>query len=329
MQSTRKPTYQRNSNLISRLKGYRVALMLPCLDEEHTLAKVIRDFRAEIPFLDIYVFDNNSSDRSREIALRENAKVVRVQKQGKGYVVRKMFETVEADIYILVDSDDTYDVKGIWQLIEPVLNEEADMTVASRLSDHSSGAFRKFHRFGNSLIIRLINMIFRSSLTDICSGYRVMSRNFIKNIPLLRDGFEVETELTVYSLIWGFAIKEVPLAYRDRPPNSQSKLRTFRDGYKVLLTIVWLARDLRPLLFFGIAAIAILLGMMVPIAHYYPDALLTQFFLALVSVSLLTSGLILNSINVKFSELHVLYRRQTSTTISPADLTTLSASRVK
>src|SRR4051812_38257250 len=168
-----------------KLKGLRVALMLPCLNEELTIAKVIRDFRAELPSIEVYVFDNHSTDRSAAIAKAEGAKVIRVWQRGKGYVVRKMFEAVEADIYVMVDSDDTYDATGLGALIEPLLEEEADMVVASRLTDHSTSAFRKFHRFGNALIIRLINFIFRSSMTDICSGYRAMSRHFVKNVPFM------------------------------------------------------------------------------------------------------------------------------------------------
>jgi len=293
-----------------RLEKMRVALMLPCLNEELTLAKVIRDFRAELPSIEVYVFDNNSTDRSAEIARAEGAKVIRVTKRGKGHVVRKMFEVVDADIYIMVDSDDTYDATGLEKLIQPVLDEEADMVVASRLSDHSQRAFRKFHRFGNALIIRLINFIFGSQLTDILSGYRVMSRHFVKNVPFVRNGFEVETEVTVYSLISGFSVKELPLPYKHRPPNSFSKLRTFSDGYKVLLTIVWLARDLRPLLFFASCAVALFGLITVPLLVLYPASTFLHFLSALISVSLAMTGLVLNTIHVRFQEMQVLYRRQ-------------------
>jgi glycosyltransferase involved in cell wall biosynthesis len=300
------------SSLDKRLDGLSIALMLPCLNEELTLAKVIQDFRNALPHIDVYVFDNNSTDRSAEIAREEGATLIRVPKRGKGYVVRKMFEAVEADIYVMVDSDDTYDPSALKKLILPILDEEADMVVGSRLSDHTAGAFRKFHRFGNNLIQTLINVIFRSRLTDICSGYRVMSRQFVKNIPFLRDGFEVETELTVYSLIQGFTIREIPAAYKDRPPNSFSKLRTFRDGYKVLLTIVWLARDLRPLLFFFLCAAVLFFGVTLPTVHFFPNSIFTHLGLTFLSISMLMTGLILNTLNVKFSELQLLQRRNTS-----------------
>lgn len=296
-------------------KAPKIALMLPCLNEELTLAKVIREFRAELPSLDIYVFDNGSTDRSADIALEEGAQLVPVPRRGKGHVVRKMFESIDADYYIMVDSDDTYDAKGVWDLLKPVLNGECDMSVGSRVSD-SKKAYRRFHRFGNSLIQNLINAIFKSKLTDILSGYRVMSKHFVKNIPFLRDGFEVETELTVYSLICGFHLKEVPLPYGERPDNSFSKLRTFSDGYKVLLTIVWLARDLRPLLFFGLSSFFTFVGAVVPTLILSPQALFAQLALTMLSISLLMTGLILNTLNVKFAELHVLGRRHNPKTLT-------------
>ncbi len=294
------------------IQHLKIALLLPCLNEELTLAKVIRDFRTEIPNLDIYVFDNGSTDRSREIANAEGARVVLVPRKGKGNVVRRMFEVVEADLYIMVDSDDTYDPKGIWQLLAPVLAGEAEMAVGSREAE-STHAFRKFHQFGNQLIIRLINTIFNSSFTDICSGYRVMTHYFVKNIPLLRNGFEVETELTVYSLMNGFSIKELPLAYGERPLNSHSKLKTFSDGYKVLLTIVWLMRDLRPLLFFSMVSMGLTSVGFMTIHSLFQNNLFLQMLVAVASVGLFTTGLILNTLNVKFSELQVLYRRQYQT----------------
>jgi len=293
----------------SHISHLKIALLLPCLNEELTLAKVIRDFRLEIPHLDVYVFDNGSTDRSREIAYAEGAQVVVVPRQGKGNVVRRMFEAVEADIYIMVDSDGTYDPKGVWKLLAPVVAGEAEMTVGSRVAE-SSGAYRKFHQFGNQLIIRMINTIFHSSFTDICSGYRVMSHYFVKNIPLLRKGFEVETELTVYSLMNEFQVVEIPLPYGERPENSHSKLKTFSDGYKVLLTIVWLMRDLRPLLFFSLISLVLSALGAIAMESIFPSNLFCQMLVAVAAVGLLTTGLILNTLNVKFSELQVLYRRQ-------------------
>ncbi|MFM8268962.1 MAG: glycosyltransferase family 2 protein [Pseudomonadota bacterium] len=290
-----------------------IAILLPCLNEEPTLAKVIRDFKKQIPQADVYVFDNGSTDRSVEIAKQERAHVIHVPQRGKGNVVRRMFEAVEADVYVMVDSDDTYDASRVWELINPVLNEGVDMTVGSRVAEAES-AYRKFHRFGNALIINLINILFKSSFTDICSGYRAMSRNYVKNIPLLRDGFEVETELTVYSLINGFSVREVPLPYGSRPENSFSKLRTFSDGYKVVLTIVWLVRDTRPLLFFTLLSLVTFFGGALPLYLAEATGLFVPLVLSFLSIAVFSTGLVLNTINVKFSELQVLARRRNSTT---------------
>jgi len=286
----------------------KIAILLPCLNEEPTLAKVIQDFRKHVPQATIYVFDNGSIDRSPQIALENGAELVRVPSRGKGNVVRKMFECIEADIYVMVDSDDTYDASRVWDLIHPVLNEGLDMVVGSRVAEAQS-AFRKFHRLGNSLIMNLINILFKSSFTDICSGYRAMSRYFVKNIPLLRDGFEVETELTVYSLINGFSVKEIPLPYGSRPANSFSKLRTFSDGYKVVLTIIWLLRDTRPLLFFSLLSTFLAIGGVLPFRLIAPENLFPPLALTFLAISIFATGLVLNTINVKFSELQVLSRR--------------------
>lgn len=296
-------------------KNPKIALLLPCLNEELTLAKVIRDFRKAVPGIEVYVFDNGSTDRSAEIARNENTHLVQVPLRGKGNVVRKMFETVEADIYIMVDSDDTYDASRVWELINPVLSSGVDMAVGSRVSDEVK-AFRKFHRFGNALIMNLINFLFRSSFQDICSGYRVMSKYFVRNIPLLRDGFEVETELTVYSLINGFSVKEVPLPYGSRPENSFSKLRTFSDGYKVLLTIIWLLRDTRPLLFFSLISLGLVFGGVIPLRFGQTDNLFLTLVLSFLSIAVFSTGLVLNTINVKFSELQVLNKRNNSAAAS-------------
>lgn len=286
----------------------KIALLLPCLNEELTLAKVIKDFKAQIPGLEIFVFDNGSTDRSAEIARRNGATVISVPKRGKGNVVKKMFEVVEADLYIMVDSDDTYDASRIHELIEPVAKGGIDMTVGTRIAD-STKAFRKFHRLGNGLIMSLINLIFQTRLKDICSGYRVMSRYFVKNIPLIRHGFEVETELTVYSVINGFSIQEIPLPYGTRPKDSFSKLRTFSDGYKVLLAIVWLMRDTRPLLFFGALSVLLFFGVTLPLAFIANVPSFVSTTLSAASIGLFVAGLVLNTLQVRFAELQVLMRR--------------------
>ena len=288
----------------------RIALMLPCLDEELTLAKVIRDFRSAIPNLEVYVFDNGSTDRSVDIAHAEKVTVVKVSQRGKGNVVQKMFELVEADVYIMADSDDTYDASAAMTLIQPIVDGDADMVVATRLSDYSIRAFRKFHHIGNQLILGLINLIFEGNLSDACSGYRVMSDYFVRNIPLLRGGFEVETELTVYSLMNGFTIKEIPVPYRNRPKNSFSKLNTYRDGYKILKTIARLGCELKPFPFLSIPSVFCFVAAVLLSVIEEPQAAFFSNFLSLLSVSLLASGLVLNALTAKLSELQVLDRRR-------------------
>lgn len=299
----------------------KIAVLLPCLNEEPTLAKVIQDFKKIIPQGTVYVFDNGSTDRSAEIAIENGAELIPVPQRGKGHVVRKMFEAVDADLYVMVDSDDTYDSSRVWELINPVLHQGIEMTVGSRIAEEQT-AFRKFHRLGNALIMNLINILFKSNFTDICSGYRVMSRYFVKNIPLLRDGFEVETELTVYSLINGFSVKEIPLPYGSRPENSFSKLRTFSDGYKVLLTIIWLLRDTRPLLFFSMIAAGLMGLGVLPLRIFAPNNVFAPLALTFLAVSIFATGLVLNTINVKFSELQVLARRNGSSKKGKLELVT-------
>ncbi len=291
----------------------RIALMLPCLNEEITLGKVIRDYRKLYPHLDIYVFDNGSTDRSVEVAKREGVTVFPVSRKGKGNVVRRMFELVEADVYVMVDSDDTYDPTVLSKLLDPIINGDSDMVVATRLGDHTKDAFRRLHRFGNRFFLLLINTVFGSQLTDIFSGYRAMSRYLVKNIPLLRDGFEIETELTIYSLINGFSIQEIRAPYKERPANSHSKLRTFSDGYKILVSIIWLLRDLRPLLFFGGLAGVFFVVSLLSLSSFQ------SLFFAVIAVAFGTIGLTLNTINVKFAELHAINRRKTSNKASTTE----------
>ena len=281
----------------------RIAIMLPCLNEEATLAKVIRDFGRLYPETDIYVFDNGSTDKSAEIAKREGAILVPVPRKGKGNVVRRMFELVEADVYVMVDSDDTYDPTCLPKLVDPLLSGHADMVVATRLEDHTKDAFRRLHRFGNRFFLILINTVFGSHLTDIFSGYRSMSRYLVKNIPLFRDGFEIETELTIYSLINGFTIQEIRAPYKERPANSHSKLKTFSDGYKILLSVVWLLRDLRPLVFFGGLATTFLCLSLISTSNFQ------SLFLTIIAAGFGTIGLTLNTMNVKFAELQMIQRR--------------------
>ncbi len=235
----------------------KVAVLIPCYNEEVTIAKVIQDFRNELPDADIYVYDNNSTDKTSEIA-RQNGAIVRKEpRQGKGNVVRSMFFEIDADYYIMVDGDDTYPAKFAHNLLTPLLTGEADMTIGDRLSNgtYENENKRAFHNFGNNLVKNLINKLYKSDIQDIMTGYRGFNRLFVRSFPVISAGFEIETELSIHSLDKNFKIKEVPIDYRDRPEGSESKLNTFSDGIKVIKTIFTLFKDFKPLLFFSIWAL--------------------------------------------------------------------------
>jgi glycosyltransferase involved in cell wall biosynthesis len=239
-----------------------VAVIIPCLNEEITIAKVVRDFRAALPHADIYVFDNGSTDRSIEVARGAGAVVIREKRPGKGFVVQSMLRRVDAEFYLMVDGDDTYSAAGAEKLLAPLIAEEADMAVGSRLSTYSQGSFRSLHVFGNRLMTGIVNRIFNTRITDMMSGYRAFTREVAKSVPVLSSGFEVETELTLRVLDRGFVIREVPLPYRERPEGSVSKLRTFSDGLRVIVSILNITRTYRPLTFFGaISLVFFLVGM--------------------------------------------------------------------
>jgi glycosyltransferase involved in cell wall biosynthesis len=238
----------------------RIAVLIPCLNEEITVAKVVRDFRAALPSADIFVFDNGSTDRSVEVARGAGAVVIAEKRLGKGFVVQSMLRKIEADYYIIVDGDDTYAATGAEKLLAPLIAEEADMVVGSRLSTYSQGSFRSLHVFGNRVLTGIVNRIFATRITDMMSGYRALTREVAKSVPILSAGFEVETELTLRVLDRGFVIRETPLPYRERPAGSTSKLRTFSDGFRVVFSILNITRTYRPLAFFGMLSAVFLLG---------------------------------------------------------------------
>ena len=229
-----------------------IVVLLPCYNEELTIGEVIDDFRRELPDSKIYVYDNNSTDKTADIALEHGALVIREFKQGKGNVVASMFRDIDADIYVMADGDNTYPAEFVHNLIKPVLNGEADMVIGDRLSNgtYSKENKRSFHDFGNQCVRAMINKLFKTKLKDIMSGYRVFNKKFVKNIPILSGGFEIETEMTIHALDKNFKIKEIEINYRDRPIGSYSKLNTVRDGIKVIKTIFWLYKDFKPLFFF-------------------------------------------------------------------------------
>jgi glycosyltransferase involved in cell wall biosynthesis len=303
--------------------GGRVAVLIPCYNEELTIDKVINDFRTVFPSADIYVFDNDSSDRTAEIAREHGAEVIREKRRGKGYVVRSMFQKVSADVYIMVDGDDTYPAEQASIMLEMIEHDEADMVVGSRLQTYADQAFRPLHVLGNNLVRRLVNRIFATNLTDIMSGLRVMNRDLVHGIVIQSTGFEVETEMTIQSLNRGFVIKEHSVPYRERPAGSFSKLNTFQDGLRVLKTILVISRDYRPLAFFSLISLLFLLAGLasgsVVVHEFVTTRFITHVPLAILSVGLTISslvmfaiGLILDSIKNRFAEIQSFIRTRMS-----------------
>ncbi len=229
----------------------KIAVVIPCLNEELTIGKVISDFQRVLPEADIYVVDNNSTDSTVSIANQNNASVITEKQRGKGFAVRKAFRKIEADIYILVDGDDTYPAEQVVSMLAPVINDTADIVVGTRLSQDANSTFRTRNRLGNLFFKQTINTLFKADLTDILSGYRVMTRDFVKRMQILSKGFEIETELTIMALNRGFRIIEIPVDLRSRPLGSFSKIRVMGDGFRILRELVSLFCYYKPLSFFG------------------------------------------------------------------------------
>jgi glycosyltransferase involved in cell wall biosynthesis len=296
----------------------RIAVLIPCLNEELTIGKVVRDFREQLPEADIHVVDNASTDATRQVAEEAGAVVHTERRRGKGYVVQTMFQTVDADVYVMVDGDDTYPAEAVHDLIQEITSGHADMAVGSRfLAPESS--FRPLNRLGNHLFLRVINFIFGTQLTDVLSGYRAMSRRLVKGLPLFVTGFEVEVEMTIKTLERGLRLSEKPARLRDRPQGSHSKIRKFKDGYRILGTILALMRDYKPLTTLGSLGLFILLLSLVPGGAVVREYLSTGQVLRLPSVVLaiglaltgmlgLTAGLVLHTVNRRFQELDYLVR---------------------
>ena len=249
----------------------RIAILVPCYNEALTIEAIVRDFRASLPQATVYVFDNNSTDGTAEIARLAGASVRMVPHQGKGSVVRRMFADIEADAYIMVDGDDTYDAAIAPQLVAKLFDEGLDMVVGNRVTKEQA-AYRPGHRFGNNLLTGCVSMLFGRTFTDILSGYRVFSRRYVKSFAAHSTGFEIETELTVHALELRMPVAEVETVYKARPEGSFSKLNTYRDGWRILMTILRLFKSERPLAFFGIGFMACVLlsvGLAVPLLSVY------------------------------------------------------------
>src|SRR6185436_10572217 len=284
----------------------RVAVLVPCFNEEAAVATVVSDFRKALPTAEIFVYDNNSKDRTIEVARGAGATVRSERRQGKGRVVRRMFADVDADVYVLVDGDATYDAPSAPRMIDALVNDHLDMVVGFRV-DQSVAAYRPGHRTGNWMLTSFLSTVFGQAFKDILSGYRVFSRRFVKSFPVLSDGFEIETELSVHALELALPVVEIETPYFARPEGSESKLSTWRDGFRILGTILKLYRSERPLAFFssiGIAMAAVSIGLALPIVITFveygvvprlPTAILAMGLMLAAYVSI-AAGLILDTV---------------------------------
>lgn len=252
----------------------KTAILIPCYNEASTIEKVVSDFKNKMPHADVYVYDNNSTDKTAEIAKNAGAIVRHEYRQGKGNVVRSMFQDITADCYIMVDGDDTYPAEAAAEFEEIILNKQADMVIGDRLSStYFEENDRRFHNTGNRLVRKSINIFFKSNLHDIMTGMRAFNYDFVKSFPIRSREFEIETEMSVFALMNNFKIKEIPIEYRDRMEGSESKLNTYRDGFKVIMMIFSLIRDQRPLMFFSAISLILLI-----IAGIYFFPILLRFF---------------------------------------------------
>ena len=289
----------------------KIAVLIPCYNEAKTIEKVVSDFKKQLPEAVIYVYDNNSSDGTDEIARRAGAVVRYEYQQGKGNVIRRMFAEIDAECYVMVDGDDTYPADQVQPLVDKVLNKKADMVVGDRLSStYFEENKRPFHNFGNSIVRVSINLLFKNDIKDIMTGYRAFSYRFVKTFPVLSKGFEIETEMSIHAIDKNMYVENSVIEYRDRPEGSESKLNTYSDGFKVIKTIIRLFRTYRPMAFFGIIALilAIIAGIFfVPVFVNFTQTglvpkiptLIVCGFVVIAALQSLFTGLILQTIYAK------------------------------
>lgn len=289
----------------------KIAVLIPCYNESKTIAKVVQDFKKVLPQADIYVYDNNSKDKTDEIAKEAGAIVRYEYRQGKGNVIRSMFRDIDADCYLMVDGDDTYPAEFAPEMVNLVLNKNADMVVGDRLSStYFTENKRPFHNVGNVLVRRLVNQFFKGNIVDIMTGYRAFSPLFVKSFPVLSQGFEIETEMTIHALDKNLHVENLPVTYRDRPQGSESKLNTYSDGFKVLKTIFRLYKDYRPLPFFGMIGFLLLVVSLLLFApvlvQYILTGLVPRFptmiasgIIGIVAMLSFMCGLILDTVSKK------------------------------
>ena len=301
----------------------KIAVLIPCYNESKTIAKVVKDYKKALPDADIYVYDNNSKDGTDEIAKKAGAIVRYEYRQGKGNVIRSMFRDIDADCYLMIDGDDTYPAENAKEMCELVLSGRADMVIGDRLSStYFTENKRAFHNFGNVLVRKLINIIFKNKVNDIMTGYRAFSYDFVKGFPVLSKGFEIETEMTIHAVDKNFKLIEIPVQYRDRPEGSVSKLNTFKDGFKVIKTIGTLFKEYKPAMFFNIFAFLFLIAAVViglpAYIEYFKTGLVLKFpslivswFSFTIALLLWITGMILQVIAKKHKQLYELIFIQT------------------
>lgn len=297
------------------IKNKKIAVLIPCYNESKTIKKVVEDYKKALPEADIYVYDNNSSDHTDEIARKAGAIVKYEYRQGKGNVIRSMFKDIDADCYLMIDGDDTYPAENAKEMCDLILEKKADMVIGDRLSStYFTENKRPFHNFGNRLVRGLINFLFESNVRDIMTGYRAFSYEFVKTFPVLSKGFEIETEMTIHALDKNFLLKEVKVGYRDRPAGSVSKLNTYRDGFRVLKTIGRLFKEYKPTIFFSLLSLLFLIisfAFGIPVfAEYFKTGLVPRYptlifsgFMLMIAIILFACGLILEVVVKKHRQL--------------------------
>lgn len=297
------------------IKNKKIAVLIPCYNESKTIKKVVEDYKKALPEADIYVYDNNSSDHTDEIARKAGAIVKYEYRPGKGNVIRSMFKDIDADCYLMIDGDDTYPAENAKEMCDLILEKKADMVIGDRLSStYFTENKRPFHNFGNRLVRGLINFLFESDVRDIMTGYRAFSYEFVKTFPILSKGFEIETEMTIHALDKNFLLKEVKVGYRDRPAGSVSKLNTYRDGFRVLKTIGRLFKEYKPTIFFSLLSLLFLIisfAFGIPVfAEYFKTGLVPRYptlifsgFMLMIAIILFACGLILEVVVKKHRQL--------------------------
>ena len=297
----------------------KIAVLIPCYNEALTVAKVVKDYRKALPDADIYVYDNNSTDGTDEIARKAGAIVRYEYRQGKGNVIRSMFKDIDADCYLMIDGDDTYPAENAEEMCQYVLDGKADMVIGDRLSStYFTENKRAFHNFGNKLVRSLINHLFNSDIRDIMTGYRAFSYEFVKTFPVLSKGFEIENEMTIHAVYNNFKLVEIPVNYKDRPEGSVSKLNTYSDGIKVLMTITRLFKEYKPTIFFSlVGTILLILALIfgIPVFNeFFKTGLVPRFptlifslVLLLIAILMYITGIILEVVAKKNKQIFELF----------------------